>query len=72
MKWGTKYDSEYVNKLYRGIKRNTNKKFDFYCITEDIANLNSEIKTLELDIEFKGWMRKSILFNYKCNQYKNQ
>lgn len=66
MKWGNKYDSEYVNKLYRGIKRNTTKKFDFFCITEDKNNLDSEIKILELDIEFKGWMRKSILFNNKC------
>ena len=67
MKWGKKYDSEYVNKLLRGIKRNTTKKFDFFCITEDKENLDSEIKTMEIDMEFKGWMRKSILFDFKCN-----
>jgi len=66
MKWGKKYDSEYVNKLYRGIERNTSKNFDFFCITEDEQNLVPEILTLKLDMEFKGWMRKSILFDYKC------
>jgi len=70
MKWGTKYESEYVNKLFRGIKRNINRKFDFYCITEKNSNLDPEIKTLELDMEFKGWMRKSILFDYKCEFIK--
>ena len=66
MKWGKKYDAEYVNKLYRGIKRNITKIFDFYCITEDRAGLLNEIKSLDLDMKFKGWMRKSILFDFNC------
>lgn len=69
MKWGKRYDAEYVNKLFRAIKRNTNRCFDFFCITEDKDNLENEIKCLQLDIGFKGWMRKSILFSFKCKKF---
>jgi hypothetical protein len=44
VKWGTRYGSEYVNKLYRGIKRNTTIDFDFYCCTDDASGLSDEIK----------------------------
>ena len=43
VKWGTRYDSEYVNKLYRGIKNNCTKKFKFYCFTDDSTGLLSDI-----------------------------
>ena len=66
IKWGTKYGSDYVNKLYKGFKRNLNKKFNFFCITDNTDNLDSEIRTMELECEFKGWMKKSVLFNKKC------
>jgi tetratricopeptide (TPR) repeat protein len=69
MKWGTKYGADYVNKLYHGVKRNTTKKFNFFCITDNSADLHEEIKILKLESNFKGWMRKSILF---WDNYTNQ
>ena len=63
MKWGNRYNSEYVNKLFRGLKRNTNRNFTFSCITDNPKGLDSEIIPLELKTDFKGWMRKSILFS---------
>ena len=33
--WGTKYGAPYVNKLYRGVKRNMTIPFRFICMTDD-------------------------------------
>ena len=64
MKWGNKYGAEYVNKLFNGISKNIkDKKFDFWCITENSNELNSNIKVLPLTCDFKGWMKKSYLFS---------
>lgn len=65
MKWGTKYSSEYVNKLYRGIHTNTQHKFNFYCITDDNTGLDVAIKPIKLETQFTGWMKKSMLFDDK-------
>ena len=65
MKWGTKYSSEYVNKLYRGIFTNTKHKFNFYCITDDNSGLDGAIKPIKLETQFTGWMKKSMLFDDK-------
>lgn len=34
IKWGTKYGSEYVNRLYRGVQRHLSQPFRFVCLTE--------------------------------------
>jgi hypothetical protein len=49
-KWGTKYSAEYVNILYRSIKRNLplNYELQFICITEDHAGLDHNIRFLPL------------------------
>ena len=65
MKWGKKYDADYLNKLYNGIKKNISKKFNFYCITEITEGLNKEIKIINLETKFKGWMKKCMLFDEK-------
>jgi tetratricopeptide (TPR) repeat protein len=43
MKWGTKYGPEYVNKLYRGFKKNTNRPFNFILFTDNTEGLLPEI-----------------------------
>lgn len=65
MKWGKKYSSAYVNKLYNGIKRNSpsNINYDIWCITDDNQGLDESIKIIDLTCEFKGWMKKSFLFS---------
>ncbi|KAL4506501.1 hypothetical protein ABPG72_000072 [Tetrahymena utriculariae] len=67
VKWGTRYDSEYVNKLYRGIKKNTILPFTFYCFTEDSKGLDENIVPIELMNNWKRWWGKATLFSL---QYK--
>lgn len=60
----TKYDSEYVNRLYRMVKGNCSLPFTFYCITDDPTNVNKEIKTIHIDhsLELESWWWKMLLF----------
>mgnify|MGYP000190911516 CR=1 FL=1 len=48
LKVGDRYDSRYVNRLYRGLKRNSTIDFDFYCYTEDPTNLDQNIHVIPL------------------------
>ncbi len=43
IKWGTAYTADYVNKLRNMILRNTSYDIDFYCFTEIVEGLDSEI-----------------------------
>lgn len=63
VKWGTRYDAEYVNKLFRGIKRNTTKQFEFYCFTENPEGLLEEVKVIPLKENWSGWWGKATLFS---------
>lgn len=74
LKWGTKYGPEYVNKLYAGVKRNTTKKFKFWCFTEDAIGIDKEINVVplvyadRLDI----WWNKIYLFSDNIPIPKNE
>ena len=63
VKWGTRYDAEYVNKLYAGIARNTTWKFTFYVFTDDGKGLHPDIKVEKLEEGWKRWWGKVTLFN---------
>lgn len=63
VKWGTKYNSEYVNKLYRGFKRNTQKAFKFICFTDDPSGLDVEIEPRKLVENWKSWWGKASIFS---------
>ncbi len=43
IKWGTVYDYDDVNKLYKMVVKNTIHKVNFYCFTEDSEGLDSGI-----------------------------
>ena len=43
LKWGTLYSAEYVNRLYRGVKRNMKRDFRFVCVTDDPTGLDPAI-----------------------------
>ena len=43
MKWGSKYGPEYVNKLYKSIKKNTKKPTKLYCFTDNTKNIDLNI-----------------------------
>lgn len=65
LKYGKKYSSEYVNKLYNMVKRNLSIPYEFVCITEDRCDLNTDIKIIDLDIheDISGWWYKPFIFN---------
>ena len=59
LKWGTKYGSEYPNRLYRMIQKNCKSEFKFYCCTDDASGLRPEVIPIELpkdiDLETYWW-----------------
>lgn len=65
LKYGDKYSSDYVNKLYNMVSRNTKINFEFVCITEDAKNLNTNIRVIHLDVNpnIKGWWYKPFVFS---------
>lgn len=65
VKWGTLYSAEYVNKLYRGVERNTTIPFKFICFTEDTTGIdtkNIECRQLPNVPGVEGWWLKMSLF----------
>lgn len=51
VKWGTKYPSYYVNRLYSGVARNLAQPFRFFCMTDDTVGIDSVVETLPLPVE---------------------
>ena len=39
VKWGTKYNSAYVNNVYEACMRNITRDFEFFCLTDDASDL---------------------------------
>jgi lipopolysaccharide biosynthesis glycosyltransferase len=52
------YNNEWVNKLYRGVKRNYTKPFNFFCL----SNIETDVMTIPLEHDWKGWWSKVELF----------
>lgn len=48
MKWGTRYGSDFANRLYRSVARNISVPFRFLCFTDDTAGLDDAIETYPL------------------------
>lgn len=46
VKFGTKYNSQFVNKLYHDIKALTDKEFTFYCYTDDEVGIDKKIQII--------------------------
>ena len=44
MKWGTRYGSEFVNRLYRSILRQTSRETRLVCFTDDGAGINPNVQ----------------------------
>jgi len=65
VKWGTKYNSAHVNKIYKDCLRNIDSDFEFYCLTEDDKGLSPAIHTIPLpkDNYYEKWWNKLYLFH---------
>ena len=72
IKFGTKYSSDYVNKLFRGIKRNTSKEFIFTCFTDNRDGIQPEIQCEELPLKRNDWFAKIGLYNKELYNENDQ
>ena len=65
VKWGTKYGSEYVQRLYQGVNQNTTVSFTFVCFTDDPTGLQDDprIQCMDLESGWEGWWNKASLFS---------
>lgn len=70
MKWGNKFGPQYVNRLYKMVKRNLSLPFRFICFTDDNTGINANIDVRELphmDLDSsrpeRGWRKLSIFKN---------
>ncbi|MEX2365586.1 MAG: glycosyltransferase, partial [Pseudohongiellaceae bacterium] len=48
MKWGTKYDASYVNKLHSMVSRNLSLPFRFICLTDSDEGLDQDIESFPI------------------------
>jgi hypothetical protein len=71
VKWGNKFTSEHVNRLYRMAKRNITLPFNFYCYTEDPTGIYDNVNIIPLDktLTLEKWWWKLTLF--KTNNLGN-
>ncbi|MEL6967816.1 MAG: glycosyl transferase [Pseudomonadota bacterium] len=51
IKWGTKYPSIYVNRLFRGVQRTLERDFRFVCFTDDADGILPGVETHPLPVE---------------------
>jgi hypothetical protein len=65
LKWGKKYESAYVNKLYKAVQRNITIPFEFHCFTEDARGISGgiTIHSLPVRADVSGWWNKLWLFS---------
>ena len=48
IKWGTKYNHTYPNRLYKECKEKCSFDFEFYCVTDNAKNINEDIICLPM------------------------
>lgn len=65
LKYGNKYSSEYVNRLYRMVSRNLTLEHKFVCFTENAEGIDENITIRDLPIHsgIQGWWYKPFFFN---------
>ena len=64
LKWGTKYTSEFVNKLDNMISRNVSVPYQLHCMTEDPTGIKPNIEIIPLpDLPLNKWWWKMLLFD---------
>lgn len=63
VKWGTKYEPEFVNRLQRMVQKNFTHTHKFVCLTEDSNGLNCETFPFPKDNDLETYWNKMYLFN---------
>lgn len=64
VKWGDKFTSDFVNRLYTMVCRNLNYDFKFYCYTDNSESIRSEVNIINIpeENELEVWWNKLALF----------
>ncbi len=48
-KYGSLYNSDYVNNLYESLQKNVSVKFQFWCRTDDAKNITRNVNIITID-----------------------
>lgn len=66
IKHGTKYNHEYVNKLYTMVKRYATDDIKFYCLTDDESGIIEEVNVIKFPPNniYDKWWNKMWALNY--------
>ncbi len=77
MKWGSRYSSNYVNRLYRSIIKHTRKPTRLICFTDDKSDINENIICNDLPyinlpnaISYTPW-RKLSVWQYPLHNFRD-
>ena len=65
LKYGTKYNASYVNKLYNMVSKNLTIEHEFVCFTEDPTGIDERIRVESLNLMsgVSGWWYKPMFFS---------
>ena len=63
LKWGTKYNSDYVNRTYGGLLKHCHESFHFVCYTDNPKGIFSKIETRDIE-ELRPYDTKKV-FTYE-------
>ncbi|UUX51817.1 hypothetical protein NUH88_08960 [Nisaea acidiphila] len=64
VKHGTKYGSDYVNRLYSMVRRHLPGDWRFVCYTDDPKGLRPEVGVVDISgLQVRGWWAKLALFD---------
>ena len=63
LKHGTKYSADYVNRLFRMVKRHTTVDFKFACMTEDPSGIHEDVIIIPLPGNLQGWWCKPYMYS---------
>lgn len=58
VKHGTKYNSDYVNRLYSMVSKNMPCDFDFHCYTDDSNGIDKHINVVPIKSDLEKWWPK--------------
>ena len=62
VKWGTKYNSNHVNRLFKMVEKNLSLPFLFYCLTDDPKEINKNINIIPIKHDLEVWWNKLAMF----------
>ena len=74
LKWGTKYNRLYVNRLFNSLKENYDYPFRFTCLTDNHVGLDKDIIIDTIPTDFDQFPRTQIFTSEKMcyfNRYKD-